>query len=180
MRGALGMGGRCGWVRRRGEASWGGVVGLCCTGRCKGRSWAAKGAACPCTLPPRPPLDAHRAPLRLSRGLLHQVLLNVLADEIHRAHQRCLLEDECDPNRVRLAAYVWLAGRHWEGGGTPAAAGPVAAAAAAAGSMLASHNSQCTRASARRAALCSAAVPPHLASACLCCLSATDEDGHGV
>lgn len=46
-----------------------------------------------------------------------QVLLNVLADEIHRAHQRCLLEDECDPNRVRLAewrhggpAFLW-AGR---------------------------------------------------------------------
>ena len=31
---------------------------------------------------------------------LLQVLLNVLADEINRAHQRCLLEDECDPNRV--------------------------------------------------------------------------------
>lgn len=33
-------------------------------------------------------------------SFLLQVLLNVLADEIHRAHQRCLLEDECDPNRV--------------------------------------------------------------------------------
>lgn len=30
-----------------------------------------------------------------------EVLLNVLADEIHRAHQRCLLEDACDPNRVK-------------------------------------------------------------------------------
>ncbi|EFN59299.1 hypothetical protein CHLNCDRAFT_137657 [Chlorella variabilis] len=31
-----------------------------------------------------------------------EVLLNVLADEIHRAHQRCLLEDECDPNRKKM------------------------------------------------------------------------------
>ncbi|KAL6773676.1 hypothetical protein ACKKBG_A22070 [Auxenochlorella protothecoides x Auxenochlorella symbiontica] len=31
-----------------------------------------------------------------------EVLLNVLADEIHRAHQRCLLEDACDPNRKKL------------------------------------------------------------------------------
>ena len=28
-----------------------------------------------------------------------QVLLNVFADEIHRAHQRCSLEAECDPHR---------------------------------------------------------------------------------
>lgn len=35
-----------------------------------------------------------------------QVLLNVLADEIHRAHQRCLLEDKCDPNRVRPASHT--------------------------------------------------------------------------
>lgn len=31
-----------------------------------------------------------------------EVLLNVLADEIHRAHQRCLLEDKCDPNRKKM------------------------------------------------------------------------------
>ncbi len=35
--------------------------------------------------------------------LLLKVLLNILADEIHRAHQRCLFEAECDPNKVRLA-----------------------------------------------------------------------------
>jgi hypothetical protein len=29
---------------------------------------------------------------------LPQVLLNVLADEVHRAHQQCLNEDSCDPN----------------------------------------------------------------------------------
>ena len=28
-----------------------------------------------------------------------QVLLNVFADEIHRAHQRCSLEAECNPHR---------------------------------------------------------------------------------
>ena len=28
-----------------------------------------------------------------------QVLLNVLADEIHRAHQRCLIDGSCDPHR---------------------------------------------------------------------------------
>ena len=28
-----------------------------------------------------------------------QVLLNVLADEIHRAHQRCLRTHTCDPYR---------------------------------------------------------------------------------
>jgi amidophosphoribosyltransferase len=27
------------------------------------------------------------------------VLLNVLADEIHRAHQRCLLDGSCDPHK---------------------------------------------------------------------------------
>lgn len=31
-----------------------------------------------------------------------EVLLNVLADEIHRAHQRCLLDDSCDPNRMKM------------------------------------------------------------------------------
>lgn len=31
-----------------------------------------------------------------------EVLLNVLADEIHRAHQRCLMESECDPNRKKM------------------------------------------------------------------------------
>ncbi len=36
-------------------------------------------------------------------GSLPQVLLNILADEIHRAHQRCLFEAECDPNKVRAA-----------------------------------------------------------------------------
>ena len=50
----------------------------------------------PCLSSPVPP--AHCWP---------QVLLNVLADEIHRAHQRCLLEDECDPNRVR-GVWLWL------------------------------------------------------------------------
>ncbi|GAB4817999.1 hypothetical protein N2152v2_005045 [Parachlorella kessleri] len=31
-----------------------------------------------------------------------EVLLNILADEIHRAHQRCLFEAECDPNKKKL------------------------------------------------------------------------------
>lgn len=28
-----------------------------------------------------------------------QVMLNILADEIHRAHQRCLQDSSCDPNQ---------------------------------------------------------------------------------
>lgn len=31
-----------------------------------------------------------------------EVLLNVLADEIHRAHQRCLQDVSCDPNRKKM------------------------------------------------------------------------------
>lgn len=31
-----------------------------------------------------------------------EVLLNIMADEIHRAHQRCLLDDSCDPNRKKM------------------------------------------------------------------------------
>lgn len=31
-----------------------------------------------------------------------EVLLNVLADEIHRAHQRCLSDTSCDPNRKKM------------------------------------------------------------------------------
>lgn len=31
-----------------------------------------------------------------------EVLLNVLADEIHRAHQRCMAENGCDPNAKKL------------------------------------------------------------------------------
>jgi len=31
-----------------------------------------------------------------------EVLLNVLADEIHRAHQRCLNDTSCDPNRKKM------------------------------------------------------------------------------
>lgn len=27
------------------------------------------------------------------------MLLNILADEIHRAHQRCLLDSSCNPNQ---------------------------------------------------------------------------------
>jgi amidophosphoribosyltransferase len=30
------------------------------------------------------------------------VLLNVLADEVHRAHQRCLQTTGCDPNRNKM------------------------------------------------------------------------------
>ena len=30
-----------------------------------------------------------------------QVLLNILADEIHRAHQRCLADAACDPNQTK-------------------------------------------------------------------------------
>ncbi len=31
-----------------------------------------------------------------------QVLLNVLADEIHRAHQRCTTAEGCDPNMCKM------------------------------------------------------------------------------
>lgn len=31
-----------------------------------------------------------------------EVLLNILADEIHRAHQKCLLDASCDPNRKKM------------------------------------------------------------------------------
>ena len=31
-----------------------------------------------------------------------EVLLNILADEIHRAHQRCLMDSSCDPNRKKM------------------------------------------------------------------------------
>lgn len=30
------------------------------------------------------------------------MLLNVLADGIHRAHQRCLRDGECDPNQKKV------------------------------------------------------------------------------
>ena len=66
---------------------------------------SSRGQACCCTASAASPLVASCMPdLCISLPLpppSPQVLLNVLADEIHRAHQRCLLEDECDPNRVR-------------------------------------------------------------------------------
>ena len=31
-----------------------------------------------------------------------EVLLNVLADEVHRAHQRCLQTTGCDPNKMKV------------------------------------------------------------------------------
>lgn len=31
-----------------------------------------------------------------------EVLLNIFADEIHRAHQRCLMDNACDPNRKKM------------------------------------------------------------------------------
>lgn len=31
-----------------------------------------------------------------------EVLLNVLADEVHRAHQRCLQTTGCDPNKNKV------------------------------------------------------------------------------
>lgn len=34
-------------------------------------------------------------------SLVRQVLLNVLADGIHRAHQRCLNDGACDPNQCK-------------------------------------------------------------------------------
>jgi len=43
------------------------------------------------------------------------VLLNILADEIHRAHQRCLFEAECDPNKVRLPVAELLGFWRWLG-----------------------------------------------------------------
>ncbi|KAK9814073.1 hypothetical protein WJX72_000317 [[Myrmecia] bisecta] len=39
-----------------------------------------------------------------------EVLLNVLADEIHRAHQRCITESRCDPNQKKMD-FVFEAGR---------------------------------------------------------------------
>lgn len=30
------------------------------------------------------------------------MLLNVLADEIHRAHQKCIIDASCDPNTRKL------------------------------------------------------------------------------
>jgi amidophosphoribosyltransferase len=38
----------------------------------------------------------------LRTGSDSEVLLNVLADEVHRAHQRCLTEAGCDPNRKKV------------------------------------------------------------------------------
>ena len=32
-----------------------------------------------------------------------EVLLNVLADEVHRAHQRCLQTTGCDPNKMKVS-----------------------------------------------------------------------------
>jgi len=37
-------------------------------------------------------------------GSWAQVLLNILADEIHRAHQRCLADAMCDPNQTKQAS----------------------------------------------------------------------------
>ena len=37
------------------------------------------------------------------------MLLNILADEIHRAHQRCLQEESCDPHQ-KIADLVFEAG----------------------------------------------------------------------
>lgn len=39
-----------------------------------------------------------------------QVLLNIFADEIHRAHQRCMSEPFCDPNKKKLD-FVFEAGQ---------------------------------------------------------------------
>lgn len=38
-----------------------------------------------------------------------EVLLNIFADEIHRAHQRCIVEGQCDPNTRKLE-FVFEAG----------------------------------------------------------------------
>jgi amidophosphoribosyltransferase len=38
----------------------------------------------------------------LRTGSDSEVLLNILADEIHRAHQKCLLDRGCDPNRKKM------------------------------------------------------------------------------
>ena len=40
---------------------------------------------------------------RLKTCAALQVLLNILADEIHRAHQRCMREDSCDVNAFNTA-----------------------------------------------------------------------------
>lgn len=40
-----------------------------------------------------------------------QVLLNILADEIHRAHQRCVHTDACDPN-LQVTDLVFEAGEN--------------------------------------------------------------------
>lgn len=43
------------------------------------------------------------------RRFLPQVLLNVLADEIHRAHQKCISSGSCDPNTKKMD-FVFEAG----------------------------------------------------------------------
>lgn len=39
------------------------------------------------------------------------MLLNILADEIHRAHQRCVNDSSCDPN-LKIIDLVFEAGAH--------------------------------------------------------------------
>ncbi len=49
---------------------------------------------------PSPPLPSPPRHLRTSSD--SEVLLNILADEIHRAHQRCLQTTGCDPNSKKV------------------------------------------------------------------------------
>jgi hypothetical protein len=59
-------------------------------------------------MPPfRSPTPSFLAPGHLFPATSHpfQVLLNVLADEIHRAHQKCVLDQQCDPNKARQNEY---------------------------------------------------------------------------
>lgn len=62
-----------------------------------------------------PPASTYSWVYSYTRKLYHactpiQVLLNILADEIHRAHQKCLTDMSCDPNQKKLD-FVVEAGR---------------------------------------------------------------------
>ena len=53
----------------------------------------------------RRPCARHAVAVRNVRGRA-QVLLNILADEIHRAHQRCLADAMCDPNQTKQVRFA--------------------------------------------------------------------------
>jgi hypothetical protein len=58
---------------------------------------------------PPPPPKFRGTPAQCARPVALQVLLNILADEIHRAHQRCQNDACCDPN-TKKTDFVFEAG----------------------------------------------------------------------